>query len=501
MRRTLAWGLCVGWLIAANAAAQDEDKLLDRSSDASFWVRPVSGWTAVDDVLTRDVLVHEQPFCSLNVGVHPPPPTAMTIEILHELLVTSVEKGVVDPETLVWLETSQQAFDGVLAAQVAYTGTPMRDPRVQMHFVQCIVLTKRHTLVLTISTAEAFWEDAEEPVAALLAAIELVEPLAPGDGPPALDVRPMPVPPPPARPPRGVKPLESISLPWLARHQEANGSFSVTGWTERCHEDGCAPEAAAGRLQNAGLTGLAALVFMGNGHTHKFGPHKRLVRRALGFLVERQQADGCLAADGENLQEHCQVLWAIAEAFFLSDDFKLERPIEKGIAWLQAAIDARGWASLTAEQTCALVMPLKVAALNGVPVGETLTEANAHLRSLQPTDLAARSACLLGRILSGEERTAEGLPELAASIAEGLQAARPEAGEDFYRAVFALFQAGDAAWLVAQERIAELRAERLEEGCAAGSFPGPTAAGQLEDSLWLLLAEEIDLRFQRIQDR
>ncbi|HYF48190.1 MAG TPA: zf-HC2 domain-containing protein [Planctomycetota bacterium] len=77
------------------------------------------------------------------------------------------------------------------------------------------------------------------------------------------------------------------ALEWLARHQEADGSW-IAAKTE------------AGGIcigSDPGLTGLALLAFLGAGHSEKAGHYKDNVTRAVNFLIQQQGKNGAIAGD------------------------------------------------------------------------------------------------------------------------------------------------------------------------------------------------------------
>ena len=104
----------------------------------------------------------------------------------------------------------------------------------------------------------------------------------------------------------GSKATESAvdkALQWLAYHQEADG-----------HWDG--QKYGATLSGDAALTGLATLAFLGAGHTEKIGKYKDNVKRAIGWIISKQDASGCIykndkAANGYN---HPMASLALAEA-------------------------------------------------------------------------------------------------------------------------------------------------------------------------------------------
>ncbi|GMV79467.1 MAG: hypothetical protein AMXMBFR7_06510 [Planctomycetota bacterium] len=78
------------------------------------------------------------------------------------------------------------------------------------------------------------------------------------------------------------------ALAWLARNQEADGHWDTMKHQGKNNVD-------------AGVTGLAALAFLGAGHTEKVGKYKDNVSRAIKWIISQQQDNGAI---GANYKEH-----------------------------------------------------------------------------------------------------------------------------------------------------------------------------------------------------
>lgn len=138
------------------------------------------------------------------------------------------------------------------------------------------------------------------------------------------------------------------ALRWLAAHQDADtGGWDADGFMkhdpkeDRCDGKG-APEA------DVLVTGLAALAFLGAGHTDRGGPYGGNVLGALAFLLAAQKDDGTFGTG--SLRADAVATVALSEAYVLTRDPRLKAPVERGVAALVRQ-QAGGWqddAALTA---------------------------------------------------------------------------------------------------------------------------------------------------------
>jgi hypothetical protein len=133
------------------------------------------------------------------------------------------------------------------------------------------------------------------------------------------------------------------ALRWLARHQEADGSWDGMKYGNCGH----------GNAGDLGLTGLATLAFLGAGYTHKAGKFKDTVDKALKFMVAAQHTDpekdknilGAIyftEAQHNKFKTHCEGWWvwgsygynhaicglALAEAYGMTRDETLHKPAQ-----------------------------------------------------------------------------------------------------------------------------------------------------------------------------
>jgi hypothetical protein len=136
----------------------------------------------------------------------------------------------------------------------------------------------------------------------------------------------------------------SRGLAWLASHQLADGSFGGVSSLQ-----GCACGGAGQRDFRVALTGLAALAFLGAGNTHRDGPYREELARALRWLTGEQRDDGGFfpvrtpEAEREMYGNAIATL-AIAEACRLAPGALLKLPLDRAVSrFEQTQISYGGW--------------------------------------------------------------------------------------------------------------------------------------------------------------
>jgi hypothetical protein len=130
-----------------------------------------------------------------------------------------------------------------------------------------------------------------------------------------------------------------LCLLWLARHQEEDGSWSVTGYVNQCEgEKKCAPVLGSDDL-NVGVTGLCLLAFLGAGYTHLSRDTYRgivfgeVVRKGIQHLMRIQQPDGSLGPAGSPREtfQHVLATFALVEAYGLTSSMMLKDAAQKAV--------------------------------------------------------------------------------------------------------------------------------------------------------------------------
>jgi hypothetical protein len=130
-------------------------------------------------------------------------------------------------------------------------------------------------------------------------------------------------------------------LEWLARHQNANGSWSLHAFNQ--HAD------CRGKCRNPGVpsdtagTALALLPFLGAGETHFKGRYKETVQKGLDWLASAQSNNGDLQGPGfGRMYAHGQAAIVLCEAFALTRDEKLRKPAQLALDFIVRAQHSEG---------------------------------------------------------------------------------------------------------------------------------------------------------------
>lgn len=286
-------------------------------------------------------------------------------------------------------------------------------------------------------------------------------------------------------------------LAWMARHQMANGRWSL-------HQFCDAPE-CDGRCGGAGqkhtdisATALALLSFLGAGQTHRVGNYRTEVDQGLDWLIDRQTGSGSYhKGHHSNMYGHGLATIALCEAYALTDDARCRGAAQKAVDFISKAQHSEGgwrYAPNTPGDTSVVgwqLMALQSAKAAGLSVPfETTYNAGRFLDSVS-VDGGSQYAYLPGQ-KAKVAMTAEGL---LCRIYLGWEASNPalSKGTDFllnrhlpatyplneyyvYYATQVMHHMGGRRWERWNNRIRELLVASQEtEGCEAGSWhPGWT---------------------------
>jgi hypothetical protein len=159
-------------------------------------------------------------------------------------------------------------------------------------------------------------------------------------------------------------------LAWLARNQQRDGSWSLSG-----PFDG-----GAVNDNKEAATAMALLAFQGAGHTHRGGEYARQVARGWNWLLKQQGEDGSFfhgGVENHRLYTQAQCTIALCELYGMTRDPKFEEPATRAILY---AIDVQdpelgGWRYFPRQGTDTsvtgwFVMALQSAKMAYLPVPE-----------------------------------------------------------------------------------------------------------------------------------
>lgn len=138
-------------------------------------------------------------------------------------------------------------------------------------------------------------------------------------------------------------------LDWIARHQRADGGWSLDVSGE-CGKPACPPVPAMKSDMAAG--GLAILPLLGAGHSHtEKGRFQNTLKRGLDWMIAHQQNDGslidqALSESGNSaFYTHAIATTALCEAYGISRDKRLHDPAQRAVDYIVATQSAEngGW--------------------------------------------------------------------------------------------------------------------------------------------------------------
>jgi len=141
------------------------------------------------------------------------------------------------------------------------------------------------------------------------------------------------------------------ALVWFRLHQSPDGRWDVDQFMKHYEAKGRRADGPGQRReQDVGVTALAALAFVGAGHTHVAargaeGPseHAGTVRKAIDWLLAGQKGDGDLRRTGQ-MYDHCLAAMLLCESYSMTGDERLVEPIRRAVEFtLKAQNPGQGW--------------------------------------------------------------------------------------------------------------------------------------------------------------
>jgi len=283
-------------------------------------------------------------------------------------------------------------------------------------------------------------------------------------------------------------------LKWLARHQNADGSWSLHAFHKAPGAEGKGSGMGSSRSDMA-ATALALLPFLGAGQTHVEGEYSNVVFNGLRWIVEHQKENGdCRGSGGDGrMYAHGQAAIALCEAYALTGDEQLREPAQLAINFIVRAqhhqggwryepgqpgdTSVVGWQlmALKSGQMAYLHVPNKTFELAGVFIDSVKRDEAGGRYGYQPRSTptpAMTAEALLCRQYLGWPRSHAGLKDGVKFL---LEKHPPDAGHPniyyWYYATQVMHHYGGSAWEQWNAKMRQALVELQEkEGPAAGSW-------------------------------
>ena len=135
----------------------------------------------------------------------------------------------------------------------------------------------------------------------------------------------------------------AAGLLWLARHQAADGHWSLDGFRRDGHCNCTGP----GQNQDIAATAFGLLPFLGAGQTHKpgtegTGKFRKNVERGLKYLLLKQNSDGDFGSGQWEMYAHGLAAIAVCEAYGLTSDPMLKGPAQRALNFIARSQSPQG---------------------------------------------------------------------------------------------------------------------------------------------------------------
>jgi Ca-activated chloride channel homolog len=315
-----------------------------------------------------------------------------------------------------------------------------------------------------------------------------------------------------------------LGLEWLKNHQHSDGYWDSDGFEAQCKLNRCGGKGQAHR--DPGVTGLAALAFLGTGETHKTGRYRRTVRNALKYLKAIQDAEGCFGprTHASFLLDHAQAALAMIEAYALTGSPLFKQSAQNAVDFiLKSQNPDLGWGrgERALENDVGVTAWMVLALQAAKEAGKLRVEPKAVAAALawldKTTDRATgrvgllpwqTPATMLVRLLGGTNpRTSEAIQKGAELCLKRLPSwKKTEDGLDmgyWFFGTQALFQVGGEpwkAWNVAMKKA--IIDHQQKDGDQRGSWdplgPGADEGGRVRSTALMTLSLEVYYRYRRV---
>ncbi|MEZ6017730.1 MAG: prenyltransferase/squalene oxidase repeat-containing protein [Planctomycetota bacterium] len=350
---------------------------------------------------------------------------------------------------------------------------------------------------------------------------------------------------------RGGSPVAlAAGLEWLRAHQDPDGRWDCDAFMK--HDalgDRCT--GAGDPNHDVGVTALALLAFLGDGHTMRMGEHRDVVTRGIKWLRAQQDAESGLIGDALGhafLYDHALATFALTECYLFDKSPLLKRTAQLAVNYVTRARNPYGaWrydvppvGDNDTSITGWMVLALKSAEDAGLRVdAEAFLGAQNWLDEVTDPGTGRCGYDRIGSVssrvdgrnedyptASGEAMTAVALlcrvfmgesPESNPLLARHAEVLRrvlpvwtPESrgkGNDmyyWYYGSYAMYQLGGEHWRAWSKALkpAVVGSQRQEGGAARGSWdplgPWGWSGGRVYSTALMALCLEVEFRYGRI---
>ena len=132
---------------------------------------------------------------------------------------------------------------------------------------------------------------------------------------------------------KGTERAVAGGLSWLARHQNADGSWSFDGHSKHCKDTSCTCDGK--NASKGAATAFALLPFLAAGQTHKSqGPYQKTIADGIEFMGRSAKPDGNLQAGPASMYAQGVATIVLCEAYGMSKDPRLKLPAQKAIEYI-----------------------------------------------------------------------------------------------------------------------------------------------------------------------
>jgi hypothetical protein len=133
------------------------------------------------------------------------------------------------------------------------------------------------------------------------------------------------------------------ALYWLAKHQMADGSWSLSAYATRCKDNTCTGPGNSG-MEIAG-TAFGLLPFLAAGQTHESkGPYQKNISAGIYYLIGKQKSDGSFITSDMSpyMYQHGLASIALCECYGMTGDLRVRKAAQAALDFIAEAQDPAG---------------------------------------------------------------------------------------------------------------------------------------------------------------